>query len=599
MAELYGSWCSSQAADTSAQTLGRMQAAAEILRPGQATRHTGPGFALGTLARHGLDPALLAWDDARQAGWAWIGEPPDPAVVGTPGELADDLTRGRFDRLWRSEPRFAACIVDARARTLWVASDRYGYQPLYYRWRSGVLRFASKVAMVLRSDPAGWSWDPAALVDLVAFEHLVGDRTLAEGVLLLPPATVLQVSGNSLSSHVYRPPQYDPDRRRKDLPAPGDDEAIEGLFHALDESVRRRVPADRRLAITLSGGMDSRALLHFARAHGADVVAYTYGLPGAPEIARAAAVAGKAGVRHEVVEVDGSHVPRWLDHGAQATDGMVSAVHYNILSMADAQLADPRRVLDGLSADAVLGGNLRPEMMLPMSSDRAVERVARWRLTGWATPDQRARLLRDDVLAATREHDPRQAIRHHFVGLTARESWRGCHRFDMLERQRRFTLYGPLMTQPLVDVQVPFWSNAFMEIAARLSRRQMFDRRIYLALYARHLRDLGSLPDARRGIPLTRPFAVRFAKRVLDAAGKRLGAPQPPGLTDYPGWLRGPLGPWLEQRLLDPHPALWDVIRRDAVERLLREHRTAQADHTKKLGILLALAAWRDRLAEG
>lgn len=606
MAELFGVFRSAGVGPEEREGFAAIRDDLAAFRPGDGGHESGAWFDLGTLARHRRDEAALTRTDAPPSACGWIGRLPDRDGHVALDHLATLLDEGRDDPLWRCEPRFAACAVDERSRTAWLVSDRYGYNPIYYACDGETLVFASKLAPLLRCGLVEWGPDAAAVADFFTFEHVTGVRTFAAGVKVLPPATVLRFADGRLTLRSYRP-----EARPEDGPPLGDREAAERLYRELLESVRRSLPADRRVGITLSGGMDSRALLHCAHALGADVATYTYGLPGCRDVAIAAELSRRVGAPHTVVEAGPSLVPRWLDHGVHVTGGMLSCIHYNILSMADAQEGDDRTILDGLCGDGILGGNLRLGMVAARSADRAVRKVAAWRFSAWTPSQLRAGLLHEEF-ARTLDYDPTDAIRRHFRGVAPRDLWRGCHRFEMLERWRRFTQYGPQMTQPLAAVETPFWGNGFMETASRLTPWQLFERRLYLRMYARFMRDLAVVPDSRREVPLSWPFAARCAKKALDFAGRRaarlLGpaGPRPaPGMTDYPRWFREDLAPFIEERLRDAPPAVWEVLRPDAVDALLREHRSGAADHTRKIGCLLTFAAWhravrggRSRVAE-
>jgi asparagine synthase (glutamine-hydrolysing) len=64
---------------------------------------------------------------------------------------------------------------------------------------------------------------------------------------------------------------------------------------------------------------------------------------------------------------------------------------------------------------------------------------------------------------------------------------------------------------------------------------------------------------------------------------------------------RGPLGDWGREALLDGGLTRTGFLRRDVLERLLREHRTGgeEVDHSNRLWTVLMLNLWHRRWIEG
>jgi len=102
---------------------------------------------------------------------------------------------------------------------------------------------------------------------------------------------------------------------------------------------------------------------------------------------------------------------------------------------------------------------------------------------------------------------------------------------------------------------------------------------------------VASLPRAYKVTALRSKILLRHAMRgVLPAETLRrskMGFGIPVG-----GWLRGELRPLLTDVLLASDASVTRYVRRDAVERLVREHLDTRADHTPFLWCLLMLEMW-------
>lgn len=583
MSELYGIFCPAGSSREHREGLEGLQAALLAHHAGRVEVIESETSVLGIITHHRRDPVLAERDDGAGIGLAWLGRttPRDDAER-FGAELSRDFASAEYARLRAHTAPFCGALESPDGSWLW--SDPFGLQPLYYGTCNGVLAFCSKVGPLLRGGLLPFELDAAAVLDLFTYEHVTGNRTLARDIRLLPPGTALHFDGGEPKLEAYTR------LHRAPAPPPGD------LVDALHEELTRAVAAalrDRpRVAVTLSGGLDSRALLGCAIEHGADVRTYTFGPTGCRDVRAAAELARRAGTPHQHLEIDGGYLRRWLDHGAEVTSGMVSCTQYHITVLADLLADEADVVLDGLAGDALSGGHLKPSMWLARSAERAADAVYRQRATAWAEPAARQRMLEPDIIAGV-DHDPRQVVLEHFADPECEAPWWGCHRFDLLERQRRFVQFGPHQLRPFLDVQTPFYAAPLVARFLSAPRSQLAGQRAYLAMQARHLRDLAEVPDAARGIALTWGPGVRLGKQVVDYALRRLpGRPaSSDSPTDYPAWLRGELREIVSDRLLDAPGALGGIVRRSELDRLVREH-LAGSDHSARLGCLLTLDAW-------
>ena len=88
---------------------------------------------------------------------------------------------------------FCAAVLDEAANQLLLVSDRLGSYPLYWFKTPECFVFASELRAALRARPKP-QLNVRAVSDLLKFEFPLGNKTLASGVDLLPPASVLTYS---------------------------------------------------------------------------------------------------------------------------------------------------------------------------------------------------------------------------------------------------------------------------------------------------------------------------------------------------------------------------------------------------------------------
>ena len=98
-----------------------------------------------------------------------------------------------LDAIQRLNGMFAFGVWDGRERTLTIVRDRFGVKPVYYAQVDGALLFASEIK-AFRAYPAFRTrMDVEGLTEYLSFQNFFTDRTLFDGVRLLPAGCYLQV----------------------------------------------------------------------------------------------------------------------------------------------------------------------------------------------------------------------------------------------------------------------------------------------------------------------------------------------------------------------------------------------------------------------
>jgi asparagine synthase (glutamine-hydrolysing) len=166
----------------------------------------------------------------------------------------------RFNGMW------GLAILDLTEGTLFLARDRFGVKPLYYRLAGGRLTFASEIKAFTALD----DWRPRAnlprLLDFLVWavsDHTA--ETMFQGVLQLLPGhyLLLDVRRHLEGGAAVTEAALQSRRRYTVGPAPGmgQADAAAEIRRALTESVRLRLRADVPVGSCLSGGLDSSSIV--------------------------------------------------------------------------------------------------------------------------------------------------------------------------------------------------------------------------------------------------------------------------------------------------------------------------------------------------
>lgn len=155
---------------------------------------------------------------------------------------------------------FAFGVWDRAEQTLFLARDRYGIKPLYVAWAGETLLFGSEVKALLAHPRFRPAMDKEALLEYMTFQNFFTDRTLFEGVRLLPAGTTLTVprSGPRPEPRRYWDYAFEPDETMDE------EEAIEELDRLFQQAVQRQLVSDVEVGSYLSSGMDSGSITAIA-----------------------------------------------------------------------------------------------------------------------------------------------------------------------------------------------------------------------------------------------------------------------------------------------------------------------------------------------
>ena len=165
--------------------------------------------------------------------------------------------------LLRFNGMFALCFWDRTEQTLLLARDRFGIKPLYYAQVGSTLLFGSEVKVLLAHPVMSARLDPEGLIEYLTFQNFFTDRTLFNGVRLLPAGCMMECAVGQLDSRrISR--YWDFNFRENDDLGVGEEEYIEELDRLFCQAVNRQLVSDVDVGAYLSGGMDSGSITALA-----------------------------------------------------------------------------------------------------------------------------------------------------------------------------------------------------------------------------------------------------------------------------------------------------------------------------------------------
>jgi asparagine synthase (glutamine-hydrolysing) len=508
------------------------------------------------------------------------------------------------DAVSRLRGMFAFLIWDQQRRVLFGARDPFGIKPLFYSEGPGGVAFASEKKSLLQlARPMGIrpTLDRKALQHYLVLQYVPEPESMHQEIRRIESGTSFLVEpGGRVRTKRYFFPEF----HARSVTGEAEQEHLyDEIAEVLRDSVAKHMRADVTVGSFLSGGIDSTAIAALARDYNPDLVTFTTGFErqGYSEVDVAAESAAAIGVRHVVRTV--------------TADEMMQALPL-IVWYLDDPVADPalvplwfiareaRRhvkvVLSGEGADELFGGytiyrepiSLAAFEKVPGALRKAMGKVSTKIPEGTRGKDLlrrgslsleeryygNARIFRDDQLRSVlRTFDDR--IGHQDV---TRPWYQVSEDWDPVTRMQHVDLFTWLRGDILVkadkmtmanslELRVPFLDPEVFKIASRI-------------------------PIDERITKETTKYALRQAmKRIVPAHvlnRRKLGFPVP-----IRHWLRSEMYDWARDIVLKSQTE--ELLDKDAILRMMEEHRSGNLDHSRRIWALLVFMLWHGIFIEG
>ncbi len=259
---------------------------------------------------------------------------------------------------------FAFAIWDHRNKSLFIVRDSFGVKPLYYTEAANGFAFASEIKALLHLVPEARELDAAALHRYLSFLWCPGEGTPLKTVRKLLPGEAMVVRDGKIARRWtwYQLPVF-----RGVTGDLSEADALTGTVDGLRRSVQRQLVADVPVGAFLSGGLDSSAMVAFAREQVPDIRCFTIESVGGQEagatddLPYARRVAQHLKVPLDVVRIDASHMADDLERMVvQLDEPLADPAPLNVLYIS--QLAREQGIkvlLSGAGGDDLFTGYRR------------------------------------------------------------------------------------------------------------------------------------------------------------------------------------------------------------------------------------------------
>ena len=478
--------------------------------------------------------------------------------------------------------RFHGLLIGRNDRTATLFNDRYGLQRLYYHESKDEFYFAAEAKAILAARPELRGIDPQGLGEIIACGSVLENRTLFDGVHVLPPGSAWKFQNGELQhKHTYFSPREWEEQERLDL-----ESYYQELRNVFSRNLQRYFDGPERIAMSLTGGLDTRMIMAWEKPEPGTLPCYTFGsmFRENHDVRVARQVAKSCNQPFQVITVGQeflSSFPHYAERVVYLTDGCV-----DVGRAPDLYLNEKAREIAPVRMTGNFGGEI---------------------LRGVRTFKPEGRFF-----------GPFRQEFHRYIRQAA-ETYAGLSKGHPLSfaafRQTPWNHYGVLaLEESQLSLRSPFVDNDFVRTVFRSPEPAFASNEVSLRLIGDGNRNLLRVPTDR-GVAGERGRLLGAATRALlefsfkAEYGYDMGMPQWVARVDhvflrlhlerlflgrhkvfhFRVWYRDELAGYVEEMLLDRRSLSRSYVDRKGVEAVVRSHLKGERNYTNEIHKLLSL----------
>ena len=431
---------------------------------------------------------------------------------------------------------FAFALWDARTQMMLLARDGFGVKPMYYAQTPDGVAFGSEIKALLAIAPnlaRSANIDPLSLHRYLSFLWCPGDGTPLKQIRKLEPGQAMTVRQGRIERHWtwYRQPAQR--GAASDLTEP---EAVAGAVQHLRTAVQRQMIADVPVGAFLSGGLDSSAVVTFARELDPGVRCFTIELAGgqedgmADDLPYAQRAAAHLQVKLDIVRVDAAKM-------AQDLPAMVEQLDEPLADPAPLNVLYISRLARENGIKVLLSGGGGDDLFSGYRRHRALMAERYW---AWLPSGARA-LLKQAAGRFDRRNALGRRIAKAFAGADLDATQRIVNYFLWADSQTLSPLYTTEFLSQLERETAETPLLAFLETmppgASDLERMLALEQRFFLGDHNLLYTDKMSMAaGVEVRVPFLDPDLAEFAARIPSRLKQR-----------------GTTGKWVLKKAMEPY----------------------------------------------
>jgi asparagine synthase (glutamine-hydrolysing) len=478
--------------------------------------------------------------------------------------------------------RFHGVLCDRKLKRVMLFNDRYGMHRLYYHESKDTFYFASEAKALIAVRPELGRICPEGLREYIGWGSVLDNRSLFAGIGVLPPGSKWEFhDGKTARKGTYFSSTEWEGQEKLDL-----ESYYSELRRVFTENLPRYFTGDQRIAMSLTGGLDTRMIMAWQRPPAGSLPCYTFGgmRRDCQDVIVGRKVAEACHQPYTVIPLGKDFLTRFSDYAERAvyaTDGCADV---------------------GRAPDLYLNAKAREFGPVRMTGNYGGEVLRKVR--GFKPGEPFPGLFCPDVVA------PKSQIEETYAGMLKE------HPVSFaVFKQGPWHHYGVLaLEQTQLSLRTPYLDNDFVQTVFRAPEAALATRDISLRLIGDGNKRLLQIPTDRGVVGTGGDVSSALSHGLLEFLfkaeyGYDMGMPQWVARVDhllsgfhfdrlflgrhkifhFRTWYRDALSGYVQEMLLDARSLARPYIDRKKVQAVVTGHLNGTRNYTNELHKLLTL----------
>jgi asparagine synthase (glutamine-hydrolysing) len=250
---------------------------------------------------------------------------------------------------------FHGLVANRTEGSATLFNDRYGMHRLYYHEAKEAFYFAAEAKAILAVCPELRRFDPRGLGEFISLSCVLEDRTIFKNIYALPGASAWTLRNGAIEAKrtYFKPRQWE------QQPALDPESYYRELREVFSRNLPRYFNGNEQVAVALTGGLDTRAIMAWYKAAPRSFPCYTFGgmLRDSQDVRLARRIAQECGQPYQLITVGNeflSEFPHYAERSIYLTEGSVDVYRSSDLYVSErAREIAPAKVVGTYGSEIV------------------------------------------------------------------------------------------------------------------------------------------------------------------------------------------------------------------------------------------------------
>ncbi len=480
---------------------------------------------------------------------------------------------------------FIIAIYDFEKESLLIFNDRYGLLPHYYTVHNNKLLFAPETKAILQDNTFKKELNDEAIADLFAFGELFGTKTFFKEIKLLFPASILTYENEEVKIESYWNFRYNSDYTILE------EDFVTQLVETFKKAVNIRIEDGYRYCVSLSGGLDSRAVIAAIDSKKRkNIRAFTFGPLDSDEVKIAKKVADELKIHflHRDIPpdmiIDNAEEEVWLTEGkAHIGNSFIYPLHKSIRNIIDI-------VFDGYELGVILGGNYSNRKVYRCKNkEELTKRLLKYRLF----PEKEFKELFNPNYYSKIKDNALISFKKELDKSNSDSLGNKCDNFFLRTHTVSSATMGEVLTRDAIETSFPTFDNDFINIILKIPPKFRLNYRIYRKFLKELSPKLSKIPYNKTMVPIKASLFLWKVGMVYQLAkgkiNKLIRRPDKRSYLNLDKWIREnkKWKNYFRKLLLSKDSLSRKYFNQNYIDKLMQEHTQNKKDNSRKLSYLV------------